>query len=203
MADIKGNDNIKEFSYDNSELASIVVNNNGNPITFGKGAPAGSFTVGNVSVSANGTYLACDAGYDGFDQVVVNVPLTTTETKSASYSQSGSYTIDASTGKAISSASIVTNITDVEEIVYITEPDEYTTIGASYICFNNGGEPFIGVNLCTSADNNNYRLSCYAISDGSKSLAIGKTAFVADCYHSSAYILSADRRCVLRAYKFY
>ncbi|MBO7733398.1 MAG: hypothetical protein J6S67_12610 [Methanobrevibacter sp.] len=203
MADIKGNDNIKEFSYENSELASIVVNNNGAPITFGKGAPEGSFTVGNTAVSANGTYLACDSGYDGFDQVVVDVPLTTTETKSASYSQSGSYNIEASTGKAISSASIVTNVTDVENLPYITEPDEYTTVGSSFICFNNGGEPFIGINICTSANDNNYRLSCYAISDGSKSLQIGKTAFVAECYHSSAYILSADRQCILRAYRFY
>lgn len=203
MADIKGNDNIKEFSYENSELASIVVNNNGNPITFGKGAPEGSFTVGNTAVSANGTYLASDSGYDGFDQVVVNVPQTSTETTSANYTQSGSYVLNASAGKAISSASIVTNVTDVENLSYITEPDEYTTVGSSFICFNNGGKPFIGINICTSANNNNYRLSCYAISDGSKSLQIGKTAFVAECYHSSAYILSADRQCILRAYRFY
>lgn len=203
MADIKGNDNIKEFSYENSELSSILVNNNGASITFGKGAPEGSFTVGNVTVSANGAYLSCDSGYDGFDQVIVDVPQTIAETTSANYTQSGAYVLNASAGKAISSASIVTNVTDVENLPYITEPDEYTTIGSSFICFNNGGEPFIGINICTSANSNNYRLSCYAISDGSKSLQIGKTAFVAECYHSSAYILSADRQCILRAYRFY
>lgn len=203
MADIKGNDNIKEFSYENSELSSILVNNNGAPITFGKGAPEGSFTVGNVTVSANGAYLSCDSGYDGFDQVIVDVPQTTTETKSVDYTQSGAYVLNASTGKAISSASIVTNVTDVENITYITEPDEYTTVGSSFICFTNGSYPFIGVSISTSANNNNYRVCCYAISNGSKSLQIGKTAFLAECYHSSAYILSADRKCILRAYRFY
>lgn len=203
MADIKGNDNIKEFSSENSELVSITINNNGNPITFGKGAPEGSFTVGNASVSANGTYLASDSGYDGFDQVVVNVPQTLTETTSANYTQSGSYALNASAGKAISSASVVTCVTDAENVNYITEPDEYTTVNDYYFCFNNGGEPFYGVNICTSANDSNYKLSCYAVSDGSKSLRVGKTAFVAECYHSSAYILSADRKCILRAYKFY
>lgn len=203
MADIKGNDNIKEFSYENSELASIVVNNNGNPITFGKGAPEGSFTVGNASVSANGTYLSCDSGYDGFDQVVVNVPQTLTESTSANYTQSGSYVLNASAGKAISSASVVTCVTDVENLPYITEPDEYTTVGSSFVCFNNGGEPFIGLTISTSANNNNYKVCCYAVSDGSKNLQVGKTAFFAGCYHSSAYILSADRQCILRAYRFY
>lgn len=203
MADIKGNDNIKEFSYENSELASIVVNNNGNPITFGKGAPEGSFTVGNASVSANGTYLASDSGYDGFDQVVVDVPKTETEEKSVCYTQNGSYSLSSSTGTAISSASVVTCVTDVENVTYITEPDEYTTVDSYFFRFNNGGEPFIGLSISTSANDNNYRVCCFAVSDGSKSLNIGKIGFAEECYHPSAYILSADRQCILRAYRFY
>lgn len=206
MADIKGNDNIKEFSYENSELASIVVNNNGNPITFGKGAPEGSFTVGNASVSANGTYLASDSDYDGFDQVVVDVPKTETEEKSVYYTQNGSYSLSSSTGTAISSASISTNVTSLSSITYITEPDEYVTVSSNsipYVCFNNGGDPFYGMMICTPGYLCCHVICNYVYSTGNKSLSVTKDGLMQAQYHPDVYILSADKQCVLRAYRFY
>ena len=100
MADIKGNDNIKEFSYDNSELASIVVNNNGTPVVFGKGASGGGFTTKNKTITANGTYSAEDEGYDGFSTVVVSVNNSKQASKSVYLSEAGTTTVYPDSGYA-------------------------------------------------------------------------------------------------------
>ena len=61
MADIKGNDNIAEFSSDNAELVSITINNNGKRLVFGQGATGGSgFVTKTKTITANGTYSADD-----------------------------------------------------------------------------------------------------------------------------------------------
>lgn len=89
MADIKGNDNIKEFSSENSELVSITINNNGNPIVLGKGSGGGGFTTKSKTITANGTYSAEDEGYDGFSTVVVSVNNSKQPSKSVYLSEAG------------------------------------------------------------------------------------------------------------------
>ena len=89
MADIKGNDHIKEFSYDNSELSSIVVNNNNQSIVFGSGGSAGGFVTKDKTITANGTYSAEDENCDGFANVTVNVNNAKQTSKSVYLSESG------------------------------------------------------------------------------------------------------------------
>ena len=93
MADIKGNDNIKEFSSENSELVSITINNNGTPIVLGKGASVGGFSTKNKTITANGTYSAEDEGYDGFSTVVVSVNNSKQASKSVYLSEAGTTTV--------------------------------------------------------------------------------------------------------------
>ena len=93
MADIKGNDNIKEFSSENSELVSITINNNGMPIVLGKGASSGGFSTKNKTITANGTYSAEDEGYDGFSTVVVSVNNSKQASKSVYLSEAGTTTV--------------------------------------------------------------------------------------------------------------
>lgn len=93
MADIKGNDNIKEFSSENSELVSITINNNGTPIVLGKGASVGGFSTKNKTITANGTYSAEDEGYDGFSTVVISVNNSKQASKSVYLSEAGTTTV--------------------------------------------------------------------------------------------------------------
>lgn len=89
MAEIKGNDNIKEFSSENSELVSITINNNGTPVVLGKGSGGGGFTTKSKTITANGTYSAEDEGYDGFSTVVVSVNNSKQPSKSVYLSEAG------------------------------------------------------------------------------------------------------------------
>lgn len=100
MADIKGNDNIKEFSSENSELVSITINNNGNPIVLGKGSGGGGFTTKSKNITANGTYSAEDEGYDGFSTVVVSVNNSKQPSKSVYLSEAGTTTVYPDSGYA-------------------------------------------------------------------------------------------------------
>ena len=100
MAEIKGNDNIKEFSSENSELVSITINNNGTPVVFGKGASGGGFTTKSKTITANGTYSAEDEGYDGFSTVVVSVNNSKQASKSVYLSEAGTTTVYPDSGYA-------------------------------------------------------------------------------------------------------
>lgn len=100
MADIKGNDNIKEFSSENSELVSITINNNGTPIVLGKGASGGGFSTKNKTITANGTYSAEDEGYDGFSTVVVSVNNSKQASKSVYLSEAGTTIVYPDSGYA-------------------------------------------------------------------------------------------------------
>lgn len=94
MADIKGNDNLAEFSSDNAELVSVTVNNNGRKTVFGQGATGGSgFVTKTKTITANGTYSADDDNCDGFASVTVDVNNSVQPSKSVYLSEAGTTTI--------------------------------------------------------------------------------------------------------------
>ena len=100
MADINGNDNIAEFSSDNSELVSITVNNNGQPIVLGEGSSGSGFVTKDKTITANGTYSAEDENCDGFANVTVNVNNTKQPSKSVYLSAAGTTIVYPDTGYA-------------------------------------------------------------------------------------------------------
>lgn len=125
MADIKGNDNIKEFSYEDSALVSITINNNGTPIVFGKGAAGGGFATKNKTITANGTYSAEDEGYDGFSTVVVSVNNSKQSSKSVYLSEAGTTTVYPDSGyAAMSKVNIEVDESIRPVIIPLTEFDD-------------------------------------------------------------------------------
>lgn len=69
------NENIVSYKYNNSDLSEVVVNNNGNNITFSRGGTGGEPGVFDAkTITANGIYNAADDSLDGYDEVTVNLP---------------------------------------------------------------------------------------------------------------------------------
>lgn len=100
MADIKGNDNLAEFSSDNAELVSVTVNNNGKKLVFGQGATGGGFVTKTKTITANGTYSADDDNCDGFASVTVDVNSSVQPSKSVYLSEAGTTIVSPDEGYA-------------------------------------------------------------------------------------------------------
>lgn len=70
---MNANENIISYKYENSDLNSITVNNNGNNITYSLGGGGTPAVFDSKSITENGTYTASDDSLDGYDEVTVNV----------------------------------------------------------------------------------------------------------------------------------
>lgn len=71
------------------------------------------FVVGSITINDNGTYYASDDGYDGYDEVIVNMPL-----GSKTIANNGTYTAAADNLKGFSSVTVNIPTSSTERLCY-------------------------------------------------------------------------------------
>lgn len=143
---VKGNDNLKEFSSENSELVSITVNNNGDPIVFGKGAGGSSYSTIGKTVTKNGTYNAEDDNCDAYSSVIVDVKSRLQDEKSIVITQYGETTVTPDAGyDAISKVNLTLDSSITPYIVPLTEYDENLFLDGIYLRYKNTSDEAVNI----------------------------------------------------------
>ena len=166
------NENIVNYKYDNSELAEVSVNNNGNIISFSKGGSGGGSGIfDDKTITTNGTYIASNEGLDGYDEVTVNLPNSNFQEKSVNVTASATLRPD-SGYNGISKATITVpseitqeQITILNGLPVSTDKSNTSVVqlqydkntARSYLVVSNINKPcFIELGYVSGASGNNY-----------------------------------------------